>query len=55
MASTTGREQAVASVNDPNMGLRLRLSGHALPDPSGVEAELRQLVLDRLDRPSKKA
>jgi hypothetical protein len=33
---------------DRNVGLRDRLSEAALPDASGVETELQQLVRDRL-------
>jgi hypothetical protein len=37
------------SVNDANAGLRLRLSGRALPDPRPEVAELQLLVIERLD------
>lgn len=37
------------SVNDANAGLRLRLSGLALPDPRPEVAELQLLVIERLD------
>jgi len=37
------------AVNDANERLRVRLAGRALPDPAPVAAELRRLVLQRLD------
>lgn len=37
------------SVNDANEGLRIRLSGRAMPDPNAVARELQRLVLQRLD------
>jgi hypothetical protein len=39
------------SANDPNEGLRIRLSGRALPDPRPVAAELQGLVTQRSDPP----
>jgi hypothetical protein len=49
MGSIEGDIRGRASVNDVNEGLRVRLSGRALPDPSPAAAELRRLVLQRLD------
>ena len=39
------------SANDPNEGLRIRLSGRALPDPLRLDAELRRIVMHRLSPP----
>ena len=39
------------SVNDPNGALRIRLSGRALPDPVGLDTELRRIVTHRLSPP----
>ena len=47
--------QRTSAVNDRNMGLRLRLFGLVQPDPIPIEAELRQLVLRRLDGDTKRA
>ncbi len=49
MGSTKDHVRVGTSANDANAGLRVRLSGQALPDPLPVEAELRRLVLQRLD------
>lgn len=38
-----------ASVNDANEGLRIRLSGRALPEPRPVVSVLQRLVLQRMD------
>jgi hypothetical protein len=37
------------SANDPNEGLRIRLSGRPLPEPLHMDAELRKVVLQRLN------
>jgi hypothetical protein len=37
------------SANDPNEGLRLRLSGRPLPEPLDMDAEFRKVVLQRLN------
>lgn len=39
------------AVNDANEGLRIRLAGRALPDPLRLDAELRRIVMQRLDPP----
>jgi hypothetical protein len=39
------------SANDPNEGLRIRLSGRALPDPLRLDIELRRIVMNRLSSP----
>jgi hypothetical protein len=39
------------SANDPNEGLRIRLSGRPLPDPLPMDAELRRVALQRLNPP----
>lgn len=49
MGSIEGHIRVRTAVNDANEGLRVRLSGRPLPDPLPVEAELRLLVLQRLD------
>jgi hypothetical protein len=47
----TSEEDVVVrrSVNDANEGLRMRLSGRALPDLRPVAGELQRLVVQRLD------
>jgi hypothetical protein len=56
MGSTVGQTNtSVATValrDDVNDGLRNRLVGLSLPAPIAVVAELRELVLSRLDAPA---
>lgn len=47
--------QRTSAVNDRNMGLRLRLFGLVQPDSIPIEAELREIVLQRLDGVPKQA
>jgi len=49
METTQDGTKVRRSVNDTNAGLRLRLSGLALPDHRPEVAELQLLVIERLD------